>query len=102
MEVAIEIMGMYFLQGGNITSKGDLIGAAERAGIDKDEAREWLESDEGGEEVDAEVAEMQKLGIKGVPRYIINDKFMIQGAEDVGDILEKLVMAREEALAADV
>ncbi|EKJ78530.1 hypothetical protein FPSE_01339 [Fusarium pseudograminearum CS3096] len=102
MEVAMEIMRMYFLQGGNITSKGGLIGAAERAGIDKDEAREWLESDEGGEEVDAEVAEMQRLGVKGVPRYIINDKFMIHGAEDVGDILEKLVMAREVALAADV
>jgi predicted DsbA family dithiol-disulfide isomerase len=101
MEVAIEIMRMYFLQGGDITSKEDLVGAAEKVGIDKDGAKEWLESDEGGEEVDAEVDEMQRLGVRGVPRYIINDKFAIDGAEDVGDILEKLVMAREEALAQE-
>jgi predicted DsbA family dithiol-disulfide isomerase len=44
---------------------------------------------------------MQRLGIRGVPRYTINDKFTIDGAEDVGDILEKLVMAREEALAQE-
>ncbi|RGP68166.1 hypothetical protein FLONG3_8241 [Fusarium longipes] len=98
MEVAIEIMRMYFLRGGDITSKVDLVSAAESAGISKDEAKEWLENDEGGEEVDAEIAEMQRLGVRGVPRYIINDKFAIDGAEDVGDILEKLVMAREEAL----
>ncbi|KAM0345432.1 hypothetical protein ACHAPU_006595 [Fusarium lateritium] len=98
MEVALEVMSMYFLEGGDMTSKTDLIHAAERAGVDRDMARRWLEGDDGGEEVDAEVLEMQKLGVKGVPRYIINDKFTIDGAEDVGDILEKLVLARDEIL----
>ncbi|KAG8670081.1 hypothetical protein FPOAC2_09421 [Fusarium poae] len=102
MEIAMEIMRMYFLRGGDITSKDDLAGAAERAGVSKTEAREWLESDDGGKEVDTEVAEMRRLGIRGVPRYIINDKFTIDGAEDVGEILEKLVLAREEALATDM
>ena len=92
---------MYFLEGGDITSKNDLVNAAERAGVDRDEAREWLEGDDGGEEVDAEVAKMQGLGVKGVPRYVINEKFAVNGAEDVGDILEKLVMAREEALGQE-
>ncbi|CAG7563138.1 unnamed protein product [Fusarium equiseti] len=101
MGVAMEIMRMFFLGGGDITSKNDLIKAAERAGVDKDEAREWLEGDDGGEEVDAEVAEMHRLGVKGVPRYVINEKFKVDGAEDVGDILEKLVMAREEALGQE-
>jgi predicted DsbA family dithiol-disulfide isomerase len=57
-----------------------------------------LESDNGGEEVDAEVRRMQRLGVKGVPRYIINDKFTVDGAEDVGMFLEQMVLAREEAL----
>ncbi|KAM0191253.1 hypothetical protein ACHAPA_007524 [Fusarium lateritium] len=96
MEVALEIMRMYFLEGGDITSKKDLAGAAERAGVDRDMAREWLEGDDGGEEVDAEVLEMQRMDVKGVPRYIINGKFTVDGAEDVGDILEKLVLARDE------
>ena len=41
---------------------------------------------------------MQRLGVKGVPRYIINDKFTVDGAEDVGMFLEQMVLAREEAL----
>jgi predicted DsbA family dithiol-disulfide isomerase len=102
MEVALEIMRMYFLQGGDITSKEDLADAAERAGVDRDMAREWLEGDDGGEEVDAEVVEMQRMGIKGVPRYIINGKFTVDGAEDVGDILEKLVLARDEVAGESV
>ena len=101
MGVAMEIMRMYFLEGGDITSKNDLVNAAERAGVDRDEAREWLEGDDGGKEVDAEVAKMQGLGVKGVPRYVINEKFAVNGAEDVGDILEKLAMAREEALGQE-
>ncbi|EWZ94661.1 hypothetical protein NW765_009742 [Fusarium oxysporum] len=95
-EVAMEIMRMYFLDGGDITSKEDLVTAAVKAGLERDEAREWLDGDDGGEEVDNEVHEMQEKGIRGVPRYMINDRYTIDGAEDVGEILEKLVMAREE------
>ncbi|KAH6969904.1 hypothetical protein HG530_012177 [Fusarium avenaceum] len=97
MEVALQIMRMYFLEGGDITSKEDLAGAAEKAGVDRNMAREWLEGNDGGVEVDAEVLEMQRMGVKGVPRYIINGEFTVDGAEDVGDILEKLVLARDEA-----
>ncbi|KAI8718527.1 DSBA domain-containing protein [Fusarium sp. LHS14.1] len=96
--VALEMMKMYFEEGGNITSVDDLVKTAKRAGIDEGEARAWLESDNGGEEVDAEVLEMQKLGVRGVPRYIINDRFTVDGAEDVGMFLEQMVLAREEAL----
>ncbi|RSL60524.1 hypothetical protein CEP51_013759 [Fusarium floridanum] len=96
--VALEVMKMYFEEGCNITSIDDLVRAAGRVGIDEGEARAWLESDDGGEEVDAEVLEMQKLGVKGVPRYIINGKFTVDGAEDVGVFLEQMVLAREEAL----
>ncbi|KAF4954619.1 hypothetical protein FSARC_12059 [Fusarium sarcochroum] len=100
-EVALEVMKMYFEEGGDITRKEDLADAAERAGVDRDEATVWLEGDDGGEEVDAEVLEMQRKGIKGVPRYIINEKFTVDGAEDVGEILQHLVLAREEALAEE-
>lgn len=97
-EVALEVMKMYFEEGGDITSVDDLVKAAGRVGVDEGEARAWLESDGGGEEVDAEVREMQRLGVKGVPRYIINGKFTVDGAEDVGGFLEQMVLAREEAL----
>ncbi|KAF5022584.1 hypothetical protein F66182_5370 [Fusarium sp. NRRL 66182] len=97
-EVAMEIMRMYFEDGGDIASKEDLVDAAERAGVGRRRAREWLEGDYGGDEVDAEVQEMQRMNVTGVPRYIINDKFVVDGADDVAEFLQHLVMAREEAL----
>ncbi|KAF7550561.1 hypothetical protein G7Z17_g5639 [Cylindrodendrum hubeiense] len=97
-KVSQETMQMYFEGGGDITSTDDLVGAASRAGIDAEEARAWLESDEGLEEVQLEVEEAVNMGIKGVPRFIINDKFIVDGADDVGVFLEQLVLAREEAL----
>ncbi|KAF4465986.1 dithiol-disulfide isomerase involved in polyketide biosynthesis [Fusarium albosuccineum] len=96
--LVLEVMKMYFEEGGDITSVEELATAAERVGIDKDEARAWLKGDNGGGEVDGEVLEMQKKGVRGVPRYVINGKFNVNGAEEAGDILEQLVLAREEAL----
>ncbi|KAH7159671.1 thioredoxin-like protein [Dactylonectria estremocensis] len=97
-QVAQETMRMYFEGGGDIASTEDLVGAAARAGIDAGEARAWLESDEGLEEVQLEVDKAVGMGIKGVPRFIINDKFVVDGADDVGEFLEQLVLARDEAL----
>lgn len=98
MEVAVEVMGMYFERGGDITSLDDLSRAAERAGMDADKVKTWLEGEDGGEEVDDEVVEARRMGISGVPRYVINGKYVVDGAQDVSVFLEQFVMAREEAL----
>lgn len=92
-----EVMAMFFERGGDITSWEDLTAAAERAGVDKEEAMRWLEEGEGGDEVDREVAEAEKMGVKGVPKFIINGRYEVDGAEDVSGFLEQLVRAKEEA-----
>lgn len=97
-KVSQETMQMYFEGGGDITSTDDLVGAASRAGIDAEEARAWLESDQGLEEVQLEVDEAVSMGIRGVPRFIINDKFVVEGADDVGVFLEQLVLASQDVL----
>lgn len=94
----MEVMGMYFERGGDITSLDDLSRAAERAGMDADKVKTWLEGEDGGEEVDDEVVEARRMGISGVPRYVINGKYVVDGAQDVSVFLEQFVMAREEAL----
>ncbi|KAH6896798.1 thioredoxin-like protein [Thelonectria olida] len=93
--VTQEMMQVYFEEGGDITSTEDLVRAAKRAGLDGDEARAWLEGDEGLEEVQREVDEAVKMGIEGVPRFVINDKFVVEGADDVGVFFEQLVLAKE-------
>ncbi|CAH0037782.1 unnamed protein product [Clonostachys solani] len=81
-KVVGEIMKMYFEQGGDITSHADLVAAAERAGLDGAEAKAWLDEGKGGKEVDEEVSKAYDMGIHGVPKFIVNGKYQIDGAQD--------------------
>ncbi|TFB07099.1 hypothetical protein CCMA1212_000174 [Trichoderma ghanense] len=81
--------------GGDITSWEDLSDAAERAGVERGVAMRWLEDGSGGEEVDEEVEEMERLGMKGVPRIVIDGEFVVEGADDVTAIFEQLFKAKE-------
>ncbi|ETS75397.1 hypothetical protein PFICI_12341 [Pestalotiopsis fici W106-1] len=93
--VVLELFKAYFEDGGDITSFDLLTDAAVRAGLDRVEAREWLQSDRGGTEVDKEVAEANALGIHGVPNFTIQGKWKVDGAQDPQDFMEAIVAAKE-------
>lgn len=95
-KVQMAMMKMFFEEGGDITSYEDLVAAAEKVGIERDVARKWLEDGSGGEDVDREVEEMEKLGMKGVPKILVDGKFAIEGADDVTAMFEQLYKAKEE------
>lgn len=95
--VVREMMRMYFEEGGDITSHDDLVKAVGKAGVAEDEAREWLKSDQGGREVDREVEEAYRLGVRGVPHVTINGKFEVHGAEDVSVFVDALKKAKAAA-----
>lgn len=91
------LMRGYFEEGADITSHEMLLGAASEAGLDREEAKSWLEEGKGGEEVDREVEEAYAKGIRGVPHFIINDKYEIGGAQDVEAFLGEFVKVKEAA-----
>lgn len=95
-KLVLEIMRMFFEEAGDITSWDDLVRAAQRAGIDAGEARAWLEEGNGGDEVDREIAEAEAMTIHGVPKFVINEKHEVDGAEDMYDFLEQLNKAKED------
>jgi len=95
--VVSELFRSYFEQGGDVTSHEMLVAAAEKAGLDGAEARSWLEGEGGGKEVDAEVEEAYREGIHGVPNFTINDRFKIEGAQDVEAFLEEFIVAKQAA-----
>lgn len=72
----------YFENEQDITSKDVLLNAAQKAGLDDTEAKKWLDSDDGGKQVDEEVQEAQEKFISGVPHFTLNDRFQIEGAQD--------------------
>ncbi|KAJ0386651.1 hypothetical protein COL922a_003884 [Colletotrichum nupharicola] len=93
--VVTSIMKSYFEEGGDITSWDTIVDSAVRVGLAKEEVKKWLEEGKEGEEVDRQVEDAYRMGVRGVPHFVINDKYEIGGAQDVGEFLETLVAARE-------
>ena len=82
-KVVEALFAAYFENEQDITDHGVLLGAAKKAGLDEAEARKWIvESDEGGKVVDAEVKEAQEKMISGVPHFMLNERFEVEGAQD--------------------
>ena len=70
----------YFLRGEDIGDSEVLIAAAVAAGLDEAEARSYLESGEDAESIRSEDAHARKVGIQGVPTFILDNKYVLSGA----------------------
>lgn len=86
--VVEELFKAYFENEQDITSHEVLRKAGVAAGLDEAEVREWLASDDGGDEVDEEVLDARKEFISGVPNFTIQGKYVVQGAEDPDAFIE--------------
>ncbi|OLN94319.1 Uncharacterized protein YwbO 1 [Colletotrichum chlorophyti] len=95
--VMTSIMKSYFEEGGDVTSWDMIVDAAARGGLDKAEVRKWLEEGKGAAEVDRQVEDAYRMGVRGVPHFVINDKYEVGGAQEVGEFLGQIVAAKENA-----
>ncbi len=71
----------YFVEGGEIGNVGTLSHAAADAGLDRATVETFLNSDKGVESVKAEEAAGHRLGIRGVPYFVINGTSALSGAQ---------------------
>ena len=81
--VAKAFFKSYFENEGNVTDKKVLLRAAldSGAGLSEKEVQGWLDSDAGRAEADREADEARKKWIQGVPHFLIQGKYAIEGAE---------------------
>lgn len=89
----------YFEEGADIGSVSVLTRLAEPAGLD---AELFLRSEEGVVEVKAEEAAGHRLGIRGVPYFLLNNTYGISGAQPVEVFvaaIEKVRAQQAEGLA---
>ncbi|KAJ2484070.1 hypothetical protein EV174_002731 [Coemansia sp. RSA 2320] len=88
-EKAVEsILKRYFELEQDIGEANVLLDAAQDAGLDRERTRAYLDSDDGIDAVKQKIKHVQRLGITGVPFYIINDRYGISGAESPETFLE--------------
>lgn len=83
----------YFTNGQNVANVTTLVKLANKIGLDKESARQALESDKHTSEVKADIKQAADYGIRGVPFFIIDDKYGVSGAQGVdafGEALSKI------------
>lgn len=88
----------YFEEGAEIGSIAMLVQLAEQAGLNREAVERFLQSDEGTAEVKAEEAAGHKLGIRGVPYFVIDGTYAISGAQPVDIFVSAIkLMAADHA-----
>ena len=73
----------YFEEGADIGSSAVLVQLAAQAGLPDESVERLLRSDEGTAEVKAEESAGHKLGIRGVPYFVLDGTYAISGAQPV-------------------
>jgi predicted DsbA family dithiol-disulfide isomerase len=71
----------HFVHGRNLAEPQTLIEAAAAGGIPAERVTALLAGEEGREEIEAELARAQALGIQSVPTFVVNDRYALQGAQ---------------------
>ncbi len=89
----------YFLEAQDIGDHEVLGAAAERAGLDPEEVRAYLAGDEDLETVRGEDAQARRIGIQGVPTYVLNGKYVLSGAHPPEVLFNMFDLGREDDLA---
>lgn len=76
-----ELLNTYFCLAVNLDDQKNLIDAVTRSGLDKDRAQEVLKNNEFSKEVREEESTYTNAGISSVPSIILNDQYLLQGAQ---------------------
>lgn len=80
----------YFSEGKNIADHEILKTLAADIGLDQEEVSKMLQTDSFSENVRQDIYEAQTMGIRGVPFFVIENKYGISGAQPAEVFLETL------------
>lgn len=90
------LLAAYQTGGVPIADRDALTAVAVAAGLDETEVRDVLAGDGYGEEVRADEREAWRLGIGGVPFFVIDRRYAVSGAQSSAVLLEALEQAWAE------
>lgn len=93
-EIVEALFEGYFTKGANLVDKAYLADLAEDAGMEKPIVERLLDGDADVELVQEEIALAQRMGVTGVPCFILGNRVVVMGAQDA----EVLARAIDQAL----
>ncbi|NRQ42415.1 DsbA family oxidoreductase [Rheinheimera sp. YQF-2] len=86
----------YFGEAKDVSNAKVLANCAEQAGLDKADAQRILASDAFSDTVRADIAKYQQAGISSVPAFIINNRYLISGAQEPAQLAASLQQIADE------
>ena len=84
----VELLKTYFCLAVNLDDQKNLLDAVARAGLDTQRAKEILNGSEFANEVRQEKTTYTNAGINSVPSIILNDQYLLQGAQPTESFVE--------------
>jgi predicted DsbA family dithiol-disulfide isomerase len=102
-EMKQRLMELYFQGGGDLTDVNVLVKAAADVGLDADDVRRRLATDEDVARISAQAQEASDKGISGVPTYVFAGKYAVSGAQPADQLARAIreVSAEVNAQAAE-
>jgi len=95
------LMDLYFTEGADLTNHAVLVQAAADIGLDAEDVRAALLSDQDVAEVENEAQSAKAAGIEGVPCFIFGGKFAVSGAQSPEYLAEAIDRVAQAGQAAE-
>jgi predicted DsbA family dithiol-disulfide isomerase len=99
------LMDLYFTKGGDLTDSEVLVAEAQACGMDAEQVRGRLASDEDVDIVTAEAQSFERAGVNSVPYFILGGIFAVSGAHEpeyLAEAMERTVAERMKREAAEM
>jgi predicted DsbA family dithiol-disulfide isomerase len=90
------LFSAYFTEGKNIQDTETLVQLAQEIGLPETEIRQMLAGDAFTQEVRRDIYEARQIGVRGVPFFVLNEKYGISGAQPTEVFLQALNQVWEE------
>lgn len=86
----------YFTKGKNIDEISVLLELGKELGLNTEELKTDLESEQYAEAVRFDIYEAQQIGVRGVPFFVLDRKYAVSGAQESSTFLEILEKSFKE------
>lgn len=86
----------YLTDGKNVNDLDTLSKLGKEVGIDSEEIKQVLESNEYAKEVQQDIEQAQAIGVQGVPFFVFDNKYAISGAQPAATFLQTLERVWQE------
>ena len=89
-EAKEQLLKAYFTEGLNTADHDTLIQLGTEIGLDAKELKALLDSDLYADKVRQDIYEAQQVGVRGVPFFVLNEKYAVSGAQESDLFLQAL------------